>query len=84
MALNIKPGTKFPFTIGIVDESSLGGNHTWDTVADWCTLLIGPIDEWWSLEFQDGQMVWGFKRKDDAGLFRFTWEEKPKKDTKTS
>lgn len=37
-------------------------------------MLIGPMDEWWTIEWQDAQgMVWGFKRREDAGLFRFTW-----------
>lgn len=74
MALRIKPGTRFPFTVEISDESVLGDGHTWDSVADWCTLLIGPMDEWWTLDANGGCMVWGFKRKEDAGLFRLTWD----------
>jgi hypothetical protein len=74
MALNIRPGSRFPYTIAIPDESILGTTHTWESVADWCTMLIGPMDEWWTIEWQDNQgMVWGFKRREDAGLFRFTW-----------
>lgn len=58
----------------------LGGDHTWGSVADWCTLLIGPMDEWWTLDWQEQRgMVWGFKRKEDAMMFAFTWEEKIKK-----
>jgi hypothetical protein len=73
VVLRIKPGTKFPFTVEISDESMLGSGHTWDSVADWCVLLIGPMDEWWTLDSNGECMVWGFKRKEDAGLFHLTW-----------
>jgi len=79
MALKIKPGTKFPFTVAVPNESCLGENHTWDSVADWCTLLIGPMDEWWTLDWQDGiGMLWGFTRREDALFFGFTWVENQK------
>ena len=64
MAISIKPGTGFPFAISITKETDLGPNHTWGSVADWCTMLIGPMDEWWSIEWDDSRgMVWGFTRK---------------------
>lgn len=75
MALRIRPGTRFPFTVMLANEEILGPTHTWSTVADWCTLLIGPMDEWWTLAWQDGEgMSWGFIRREDAGLFAFTWD----------
>ena len=74
MAIRIRPGSGFAFTVTIGSESDLGPGHTWESVADWCTILIGPMDEWWTIEWQDGQgMSWGFKRREDAGLFSFTW-----------
>lgn len=76
MALSIKPGRKFPFTVSVLYESVLGDKHSWSTVADWCTMLIGPMDEWWTIEWDDSRgMVWGFTRKDDAMMFSFTWTE---------
>ena len=74
MALKIKPGTRFPFTVVLADEKVLGPGHTWVSVADWCSFLIGAMDEWWTLDWQEGHgMVWGFTRREDAMLFSFTW-----------
>lgn len=74
MALVLRPGTGFPFTIAVAEESLLGAGHTWDSVADWCTMLIGPMSQWWILDWDDARgMVWGFTRKEDAMLFALAW-----------
>lgn len=81
MGLVLKPGTRFPFTVAVADESLLGGGYTWDSVADWCGQLIGTMDEWWMLDWGASRgMVWGFTRREDAMLFSFAWD--PEKEMK--
>ena len=84
MAMRIRPGSGFAFCVDIADESVLGSGHTWASVADWCTLLIGPMDSWWTIEHDPAHgMVWAFTRREDALLFAFTWEEKAKNPQKS-
>lgn len=79
MALVIRPGSGFPFAIILEDEAVLGTGHTWSSVADWCSLLIGPLDQWWTLDWQDETgMTWGFTRREDALFFAFTWQQTKK------
>jgi hypothetical protein len=79
MVLTIRPGHGFAFAVTIKDESMLGGDHTWRTVAEWCSLLIGSFDQWWTLDWQDETgMTWGFTRREDALFFAFAWQQTKK------
>lgn len=73
MSYKFQPGQKFPHTIYL--GSSPPSKHTWDDLADWCSVLIGQIDMLWIVGWDESNgMAWQFKRKDDSSLFKYTWQ----------
>ena len=72
MAIQIKPGTKYPFTVStnIVDNRTVDQNY----IADWCSTHIGKMDSTWTIGWDDvNGMVYEFIDKTDAGFFNLAW-----------
>jgi hypothetical protein len=74
MTIRIQPGTKFPHTVAVGSEESIGPGHTYSTLADWCSNLMGDMDKNWTICWDDiSGMTWTFRNRLDASLFNFTW-----------
>jgi len=73
--MKIQLKSKFPYKIEIESEQLFLPKNDINSVADWCSLLIGKMEKSWNLEWDSVSLcwVWGFRQKIDASLFQFTW-----------
>jgi len=67
--------TNYLHNVSLGFDPVVENKHTWGSIADWCSLLMGPIDGNWTMWYDEKLgMMYGFKNQNDAWLFRYAWK----------